>query len=141
MQALRSKYKVRDDWLSVEPILNASPTWKAIEKLKGPIAKGACYLVDNGAVIDVWKDSWVLWLPNFIPQPKIENARESLVVSCLINQSTRSWNLSKLDEMFTVEFVETIKRINIPINSRPNRLIWIVDPNGKFSVLPVLKIS
>ena len=140
-QALRSKYKVWDDWLSVEPILNASPTWKAIEKLKGAIAKGAYYLVGDGAIIDVWKDPWVLWLPNFIPQPKIENDRESLVVSCLINQSTRSWTLSKLDEMFTVEFVETIKRINIPINSNPDRLIWIVDPNGKFSVLLVSKIS
>uniref|UniRef100_A0A2N9HDI6 RNase H type-1 domain-containing protein n=1 Tax=Fagus sylvatica TaxID=28930 RepID=A0A2N9HDI6_FAGSY len=47
MQALRSKYKVRDDWLSTEPMLNASPTWKAIEKLKGSIAKGSDILPTN----------------------------------------------------------------------------------------------
>ena len=32
IQALRSKYKVRDDWLKANLIQNASPTWKAIER-------------------------------------------------------------------------------------------------------------
>ena len=32
IQALRSKYKVHDDWLKAHLIQNASPTWKAIER-------------------------------------------------------------------------------------------------------------
>ena len=32
IQALRSKYKVHDDWLKAHRIQNASPTWKAIER-------------------------------------------------------------------------------------------------------------
>ncbi len=51
MQALRSKYKVRPDWLSREPFKNASQTWKAIERLKVLVAKGACFLVGDGAVL------------------------------------------------------------------------------------------
>uniref|UniRef100_A0A2N9H0H1 aminobutyraldehyde dehydrogenase n=1 Tax=Fagus sylvatica TaxID=28930 RepID=A0A2N9H0H1_FAGSY len=30
----------------------------------------------DGAVIDIWKDSWVPWLPNFLPQPKYETINE-----------------------------------------------------------------
>ena len=47
MNLLRSKYKVRGNWIQSEPSKNASPTWKAIEKAKPLIAKGACYLVGN----------------------------------------------------------------------------------------------
>jgi hypothetical protein len=40
MQALRSKYKVRHDWLRREPIKNASKTWQAIEKNEKVVAEG-----------------------------------------------------------------------------------------------------
>ena len=67
------------------PIKNASQTWKAIKRLKRVIAKGVCFLVGDGAVIDIWKDPWVPWLPNFVPQPKEESTMVSFVVSCLID--------------------------------------------------------
>ena len=88
MKALRSKYKVRDDWMHATPIKNASQTWKAIKRLKRVIAKGVCFLVGDGTVIDIWKDPWVPWLPNFVPQPKEESTMVSFVVSCLIDQNT-----------------------------------------------------
>uniref|UniRef100_A0A2N9I0Z5 Reverse transcriptase domain-containing protein n=1 Tax=Fagus sylvatica TaxID=28930 RepID=A0A2N9I0Z5_FAGSY len=56
IQALRSKYKVRSDWMSREAPKNASQTWKAIERLKKTVECGACFLVGDGAVIDIWKD-------------------------------------------------------------------------------------
>ncbi len=42
--------------MNATPIKNASQTWKAIERLKCVIAKGACFLVGDGAMIDIWKD-------------------------------------------------------------------------------------
>uniref|UniRef100_A0A2N9HGL8 Reverse transcriptase domain-containing protein n=1 Tax=Fagus sylvatica TaxID=28930 RepID=A0A2N9HGL8_FAGSY len=45
LDALRSKYKVKEDWLGQDPRKNASPLWKAIEKLKCVILKGACFVV------------------------------------------------------------------------------------------------
>jgi hypothetical protein len=53
MEALRCKYKVTDDWLRKEPLKYASHTWKAIERLKWLISKGACFLVGNGKSIYV----------------------------------------------------------------------------------------
>ena len=134
MRALRSKFKVRSDWMHRDPPKNASKTWKAIEGLKSLIMKGACFIVGDGAVIDIWKDPWVPWLPNFFPQPKYETINERLVVSCLINQSTRTWNVYKLKELFDEVSVKTITKIQIPYSPRPYRLVWILDPKGRFSV-------
>jgi hypothetical protein len=86
MQALRSKHKVRHDWLRREPIKNASKTWQAIEKMKKLLLKGVCYLVGNGTSIDVWKDSWVLCLEGYKPVKRDENVViNPLSVASLIN--------------------------------------------------------
>ena len=70
ISALRSKYKVSVDWLHCEPQKYASQTWRAIERLKPLICKGACYIVGNGQSIDCWRDPWVPWLHNFLPKPR-----------------------------------------------------------------------
>lgn len=53
MSILRAKYKVRQGWLSKPPPKKASLVWKAIENAKKIIAKGACYLIGNGASINI----------------------------------------------------------------------------------------
>jgi hypothetical protein len=90
IQALRSKYKVSFDWLNCDPSKTASHTWKVIERLKCLVAKGACYKVGDGAIIDISKDHWVPWLPNFLPLPKDDSVNEALMVACLINKSSRT---------------------------------------------------
>lgn len=121
------------------PIKNASQTWKAIERLKCVIAKGACFLVGDGEIIDIWKDPWVPWLPNFVPQPKEESTMVSFEVSCLIDQNTRTWNNNTLEQLFNEESVAAIKQIIIPFTPRPDRLVWISDSKGIFSVKSVFK--
>lgn len=73
MNVQRCKYKVRSDWLRKDPPKRASSIWKAIEKSKVLISKGACYLVGNGASINVWLYSWVPWLLEFKTKPKSIN--------------------------------------------------------------------
>jgi hypothetical protein len=135
INALRSKYKVDDGWLHMECKQSASQTWKAIDKMKNLIALGACFLIGDGARIDIWKDPWVPWLPNYLPTPRGERApNRSLVIACLINQVTRSWNIGMLKELFTLDSVNAILKIPIPQIPRPDKLAWIVDPKGLFSV-------
>jgi hypothetical protein len=59
IRALRSKYKVNEDWMDSEPRKNASHLWRAIEKMRLVIKMGACFIVGNGDSIDMWKDPWV----------------------------------------------------------------------------------
>ena len=108
--------------------------------MKTLISKGACFLVGDGAMIDIWKDPWVPWLPNFTPSPKDSStAPRPLVVACLINQATRSWNIGMLEALFNADLVEAILNIPIPSFPKPDRLVWIVDPKGLFSVESALK--
>uniref|UniRef100_A0A2N9F5B8 Reverse transcriptase zinc-binding domain-containing protein n=1 Tax=Fagus sylvatica TaxID=28930 RepID=A0A2N9F5B8_FAGSY len=105
VHALKSKYRVEADWMGGEPLKNASPLWKAIEKLRDFVKKGACFIVGNGFSIDVWKDPWVPWLEDFIPILRDPNSLTTdLPVSNLI------------DPM------------------RQDRLIWTLDTSGSFTV-------
>ena len=56
IEILRSKYKVRQDWHHKPPPKSASPIWRAIEGAKSIIVKGACYLMGDGASVDIWQD-------------------------------------------------------------------------------------
>lgn len=53
---LQSKYKVKDDWLRPDALKEASPIWKAIERTKGIITKGACYMICDSKSVDIWPD-------------------------------------------------------------------------------------
>ena len=136
------RLKVRGNWIQSQPSKNASPTWKAIEKTKPLIAKGACYLVGNGASISVWEDPWIPWLDGFKPTPKDDSIqRNPLMVSNLIYTEDHCWNLPLLSELFNSETVEAIKKIHISLRSKADKLIWVSDSKGAFSVKSVYKAN
>ena len=70
IRILRSKYKVKEDWLRVEASKHVSPIWKAIENAKAIVSKGACFIIGDGSSVDVWLDPWVPWIQGFIRTPK-----------------------------------------------------------------------
>jgi hypothetical protein len=134
MAMLRSKYKVRADWMRRNPIKGASPIWRAIEKSKKVIEKGACFLVGDGCAINVWMDPWIPWIEGFKPRPRDPlNPKDPMSVSTLINSSTREWKLEMLLDLFDMETVATIQKIRLPFFSRPDKLVWIKDRKGQFS--------
>ncbi|XP_050266577.1 uncharacterized mitochondrial protein AtMg00310-like [Quercus robur] len=70
MRILSSKYKVKEDWLRAEASKHVSPIWKVIENAKAIVSKGACFIIGDGSLVDVWLDPWVPWIQGFIPTPK-----------------------------------------------------------------------
>ena len=91
MSILRAKYKIKQDWLHKDPPKSASPVWKAIKGVKNIIDKGACYLIGDGASINVWLDPWVPWLQGFTPKPlHAEFANTPMMVSMLFDNETHS---------------------------------------------------
>ena len=123
MNALRSKYKVMEGWIHREPLKNSSPTWRAIERLKPIIRKGACFIISDGSKVDCWKDPWVPWLPNFILGPRDGSVcSNSFLVENLIDWDINSWRIGLLEEMFDQESVCAIRKIILPMVPRPDKL-------------------
>ncbi len=121
--ALRSKYKVMEGWIHREPLKNSSPTWRAIERLKPIIRKGACFIISDGSKVDCWKDPWVPWLPNFILGPRDGSVcSNSFLVENLIDWDINSWRIGLLEEMFDQESVCAIRKIILPMVPRPDKL-------------------
>jgi hypothetical protein len=142
MVALRSKYKVTDSWLKEEPRKFSSHTWRAVERMKNLITKGACFLIGNGGSIDIWKEPWVPWLPGYILRPKSLTTNYPLLkVADLINPINNCWFEEKLLKLFDEESINAIKRIVIPAAPSLDKLIWILDAKGKFSVKSAFNIN
>ena len=68
--SLCMRSKVRSNWLRKDLLKNVSPIWRAIEKAKNLISKGACFLVGDEKSIDVLLDPWIPWLEDFKPKLK-----------------------------------------------------------------------
>ena len=110
--------------------------------MKSLINKGACFLVSDGVLINVWRDPWIPLLPNFNPNPKNESIPIGpRVVTTLIDVTTNFWNLTMLSELFDANSIEAILKIMLPASPQEDRLIWVVDPKGKFSVKSAFKLS
>ncbi|KAK9992542.1 hypothetical protein SO802_027527 [Lithocarpus litseifolius] len=142
MSILRAKYKVRHSWLHDDLPSKASPIWKAIESVKNLIIKGACYLIGDGATINVWLDPWVPWLQNFIPKPQQEVYADCpMMVSMLIDNATNHWKVGLINEIFEPASAQAILALPIPQRRRPDKLIWIPDAKGVFSVKSVYRAN
>ena len=134
IKALRSKYKVDADWLGKDPCKNASPLWKAIEKLREVVLKGAYFIVGDGASIDMWKDSWVPWLDGFTPTPCDLNIPKSpMKVSNLIDLVNRKWKFDVLKNLVDPCSLSAILQVIVLARAQQDRLIWTLTPSGRFT--------
>ena len=118
----------------------ASPLWKTIEGLRSLISRGACYLIGDGVSVDFWKDPWIPWQEGFSPTPKDPSAiLENIKVADFILPSTNSWNRVVLAEIVDATSLGAILKVAIPIQPRLDKLIWTLEPLGKFSKKSVIK--
>ena len=142
MSILRAKYKVKHDWQFSDPPKSASPSWRAIEISKELIVKGTCYLIGDGASINVWTDPWVPWIQGFKPVPKDESLTYTpLSVSHLFDASNHCWNARLIHQLFNEVSAQAILSIPLPYHPKQDKLIWILDSKGRFSVKSAYRVS
>ena len=130
MEVLRTKYKVKEDWLRAEPKKIASLTWRAIEDAKNLVVKGACYLLGDGKLISVWEDPWIPWIEGFKPWPRIEvYSQLPFKAHHLFDPSSKTWDANMIKEIFDS---------SLPLQSSPSPS---QSPQGKISLYgsPILK--
>ena len=63
------------------------------------------------------------------------------MVDSLFNPITKEWNHNELKQLFDKESIEGIIRIMIPTSPTPDKLIWVKDPKGLFTVKPAYQAN
>ncbi|CAL8169060.1 unnamed protein product [Prunus armeniaca] len=98
------------------------------------LCKGLRWVVGNGGSIPFWTSHWVLPFPllDLIP----EHQRGSLnlderVSDFIINNS---WDKRKLSQVTDDDLTEKILSIPLPRTNLQDKLIWVPNPNGSFTI-------
>ena len=73
----------------------------------------------------------------FVPNPREEAQQIKFLKelqTCLMKQRERECDVQKLQTLFDDEFINAILKIPIPISQRKDRLVWVHEKRGTFTV-------
>ena len=80
------------------------------------------------------------WIQNFSPSPRFESVDQSpMKVAQLIDHELHTWKNSLVRDMFSPISAQAILSILIPYWPKPDKLLWIPDSRGLFSVKSAYK--
>ncbi|XP_062009553.1 uncharacterized protein LOC133726094 [Rosa rugosa] len=102
--------------------------------------QGMFWQIGDGAMVNIWTDSWIPGVPDFRPCGGNLAATDLNLVSDLIHH-TESRNVSLINRVFLAHEVEAI--LSIPLSSREvtDRVIWRFTKHGKFTVKIAYRFS
>ena len=96
----------------------------------------------DGKSIDVWTDPWVSWIEGFKPRLRIEDYYQlPIKAHHLLDHTSTAWNEDMVKEVFESMAAQAILTIPIPHSPRQDKLIWLPDSKGAFSVRSVHQVA
>ncbi|KAH7542921.1 hypothetical protein FEM48_Zijuj02G0126500 [Ziziphus jujuba var. spinosa] len=132
---MKAKYLRNETFFSYTPKKDASWVWKGIVKSRYILRKWVCFHIEDSTAIDLWKDMWVLNLPNKCPIAREETAIPYWRrVYELWDFSNLNWKADVVRQLFDDDSAEAILKLEWPEVSCSNKLIWLESKEGKFSV-------
>ncbi|XP_030923859.1 uncharacterized protein LOC115950759 [Quercus lobata] len=133
-RCFKAKYFPRCTFLEAVDHLNSSYVWKSLLAAQPILKKGCCWRVGLGFSIRVLSDKWLPGHPtNKVLVPPYE-VDEDWHVSELIDWASLQWNRAFIDMAFNRFDAEAIYRIPLSRRCVPNKLFWLYNKNGRYSV-------
>ncbi|XP_026410881.1 uncharacterized protein LOC113306119 [Papaver somniferum] len=90
------------------------------------------WIVGDGQFIYPWCDKWIPYLGSATPNPLVP-PDPSIKVAYFIDSQIRSWDVSRLNTHFDNASVQKIISISLSQLCTPDRRVWDLSKNGKFS--------
>lgn len=133
-RTLGSKYYRGSSFVEARRGYNPSFTWRSIWGSKSLLMEGIGWRVGNGCSISYWTDCWIpdgrtMKCPNLGSFSDL-----TLRVSDLINQDSRTWNLSLIAQTFDANDAKLISNIPLAVHSAADCLVWPNTRNGHYTV-------
>ena len=133
-EVYKARYYPNGDILNSKLGCSPSYTWKSIFKGLEVVKKGSRWRVGNGRLIHIWEDKW---LPTSTTYKVISPPRpfdDFPMVSALIDADTKRWKVDTLKSLFLPFEVETILNIPLSYSLPEDKIIWVGNRRGEFSV-------
>ena len=111
-----------------------SYTWRSIFKGLEVVWKGSRWKVGNERLIHIWEDKWLPTPTTYKVISPLQPFNDFPMVSDLIDEDSKRWKVDTLKSLFLPFEVETI--LNIPLSYRllEDKIIWVGNKRGEFSV-------
>lgn len=130
----KAKYYSNGDVLNAKLGSNPSYALRSIYKALEVIRRGTQWRVGNGKRIHIWEDKWLPTPTTYkvISPPKPFN--DFPMVSALIDEETKRWKVDAVKSLFFPFEVDIILNIPLSYNLPEDRIIWVGNKKGEFTV-------
>ncbi|KAG7583942.1 Ribonuclease H domain [Arabidopsis suecica] len=120
----------------MDPIRSYSPSygWRSIVSARPLVNKGLIKRVGSGESISVWNDPWI---PAQFSRPALSNSHNhdpTLLVKCLINSQTNSWDIELIRTLFDPKDIPMVCVLPLGLQNSPDVMEWHFTKTGKYTV-------
>ncbi|XP_019172068.1 PREDICTED: uncharacterized protein LOC109167502 [Ipomoea nil] len=130
----RAKYYPNSSFFDAQLGSNPSFIWRSILEAQHTLKMGCRWRIGDGNSVNIWTDPW---LPNsefpFILTSMPDHPLVTSVAS-LINAVDHSWNATLIGSTFSQVDRDLILSIPLPNSPTNDKIIWMHDEKGKFTV-------
>ena len=120
----------------------SSYIWRSILSAREVIKMGSRWVIGNGRRVHIWNDKWIPMANMYkVISPKVQISRGGEMVSCLLDEESRGWNVDLIRTTFLPYKAEVILGIPISPVALEDSQVWTKTPNGTFTVNSVYKVA
>lgn len=132
-RVMKAKYFPHCSFLNARLGYNPSYSWRNIHGIIDILKAGLKWRVGNGKEISIWKDKWLPTPSTYRVMTAINTLSEEAVVSSLIDDDSKRWRSTLIDQIFWPHEADAIKSIPLSSHDFPDRYVWAPNKNGLFS--------
>lgn len=132
-QILKAVYYPSDDFLSAQLGSRPSQIWRSILEGREVLKQGLIRRIGNGQTTNMWNDNW-LPRPNMMRPLAALKENKPEMVSELVDEGARTWNVQMLQEHLLPMDVMIVRRIPLPSTNFEDTWAWSQEKSGNFSV-------
>ena len=130
---LKSRYFPDGEFLDAPLGTNPSQVWRSIRERREVLNLGLIKRIGTGEGNQIWHHNWIPRDYKLLPIcPR--SANPPLLVSELIDQTTRTWNRQVLEEHFIAPDINVIPHIPLSTRLHDDFWAWHYERRGMFSV-------
>ena len=140
-RVLKAKYFPTGDILNANLGSSPSYSWRSIHSSLGVIRKNTRWRVGYGKLINIWEDKWLPTPSTYKVISPPNDKPQFPMVSSLIDRVTKWWRVDMIRATFLPFEANLILRIPLSHNLPEEKIIWIRNSRGDFTVKSAYHIA